>query len=203
MRPRLEAVVFGSTRDNTVMDIVSHAIVGLGIAGIGHARSSDALTISAFAIIPDIPQILLYLKLGFANHRPLWIPRYADWQREGTVRNNHPVWSSLYDIPHSMFFLLLVVIPVVKLYRFPSLAIVAYCSHIVLDLFTHTEEWAIKPLYPFSWKFVGVTDGWRWSVRGWMTSWAVLAGCLYGVVHWNTVTRYVVAVLACVRSFGR
>jgi membrane-bound metal-dependent hydrolase YbcI (DUF457 family) len=68
----------------------------------------------------------------------------------------------------------LIIIPLVIWLRLPRLAILAYLSHILLDLPTHTGEWGVKPFYPFPFMVNGFTDAWAWPFSYMAISWVVL-----------------------------
>ena len=164
------------------MDVVSHALVGVLVAmaaGVRLWRHRAAMGLVAAA--PDAPVAIVYLLLGRAHDRPFWIPLHSDW--EG-VRAAHPVWSALWEAPHSLLFLALVVVPLVLHFRLPRVAIAAYASHLLLDLPTHTGEWAVAPLYPLPWRVEGWTDAWAWPPLQWAASWAVLLALVLLVDRW-------------------
>lgn len=153
------------------MDTLSHLLIGRLLAASSTRSRKEKWLIAAFAALPDLTQIPIYLYIGFLHHRPLWIPFNIDWDG---FRALHPVWSMLWEVPHSVFFVFLVVLPLVLYFRLPKMAFVAYCSHIVVDLFSHFGEWAVKPLYPFPFMWHGWTNGWAWSVWQMALSWLVL-----------------------------
>ena len=153
------------------MDIVSHAIIGrMFVSSKKHARG-DIFLIPFFAALPDFFQIPLYLFLGYINHRPFFWPQNSDWIG---FRSAYPEWVLWWDIPHSLFFLLLIVIPVVLKLNLNRLAILAYFSHLFVDWFTHTGEWGVKPLFPLPFMIDGFTDAWAWDAIYYPMSWAVL-----------------------------
>jgi hypothetical protein len=158
------------------MDLVSHGLMGSFAATFQRSgQSHPSWWITAFAVLPDLPVLAVYLLLGRSLDRPLWIPRETDW---AGVRAAHPVWPAMWEIPHSFFFVLLVVVPVVYLLHLPRLSIAAYLSHLFLDLFTHTGEWAIKPFFPLSGRFDGFTDAWKWPLPYMIVSWLVVIGLI-------------------------
>ena len=168
------------------MDVVSHALVGkLFQVGSRTAGATQKLMVIGFAAVPDLPVFLVYLLLGHEKGRAFWIPHNADWIG---VRSAHPVWSALWEIPHSLFFVALVMVPLVLCRRWPKIAIASYLSHIVLDLFTHTGEWGVKPLYPLPYMFEGFTDAWSWPLRTMAVSWTALAAGILAV-HFGMKTR--------------
>ena len=152
------------------MDIVSHALIGRALVT-SKSKKFDTYLVTAFGALPDLFQIPLYIFVGYLHARPFYYPLTSDWQG---VRNAYPLWAALWEIPHSFFFLLLVVAPLVLLLNLNKLAILAYALHLFVDLFTHTGEWAVKPLYPLPFLFHGFTDAWAWDVIYYPVSWAVL-----------------------------
>jgi len=155
------------------MDLISHVLVGNVFKEAGRLNSlTNKAVVVLFAFLPDIPVLLLmYPLLGHANGRPYWIPYNSDWVG---VRATHPIWTATWEIPHSLFFLLLVIFPLVFWLKLPRIAIASYLSHILLDLPTHTGEWGVKPLYPMSFIVNGFTDAWAWPFSYMLLSWLVL-----------------------------
>jgi membrane-bound metal-dependent hydrolase YbcI (DUF457 family) len=168
------------------MDFVSHILSGVAIAQCEKPHKRKAKWIITFAaFVPDIPVAVVYVLLGHSLNRPWWIPYNSDWIG---IRESHLVWSALWEIPHSFLFLALVIVPIVWYFRLPLLAIVAYVSHLILDLFTHTGEWAIKPFYPISWKVEGFTDAWAWPVLYMALSWFGLLAIIV-TIRWFCIHR--------------
>jgi len=162
------------------MDIISHLLVGRALAELGNYSPSQASEISLFAVLPDLPQLPLYLYVGWKHKRFLDIPKNSDWLREH-FRNKHPFWSSLWELPHSLWFLFLVVTPLVYYFGLPLMAAAAYASHLVIDIFTHKGEWAVKPFYPFKKKIQGLTNGWAWNLPSMVVSWIILILIIFGL----------------------
>jgi hypothetical protein len=155
------------------MDIISHGLVGNVFKEFDRSGSwKDKAVIVAFAFLADVPvMLLMYPLLGREHGRAFWIPRDLDWVG---ARAAHPVWAMSWEVPHSIFFWLLVIIPLVFWLRLPKLAILSYLSHILLDLPTHTGEWGVKPFYPFGYMVNGFTDAWAWPISYMAVAWAVL-----------------------------
>lgn len=152
------------------MDIVSHALIGTVIAAKKHSRKLTYVA-AFFSFLPDLTQIPLYLIVGKFADRWLWIPQNIDWIG---FRELHPLWSMLWEIPHSFFFLLLIIVPIVFWFKIPKIAIAAYGLHIIIDLFSHSGEWAVKPFYPLSFSVSGFTDAWAWHWQSMLVSWLIL-----------------------------
>jgi len=153
------------------MDIVSHAIVGRMLVTKQTASRKDLWLAALFGALPDFFQLPLYLYIGYINHRPYLWPLNSDWVG---FRSAQPMWVLWWDIPHSLFTLLLIVVPLVFRLKLNKLVILAYFSHIFLDLFTHTGEWGVKPFFPLQFMFNGFTDAWAWNPIYYPLTWAVL-----------------------------
>ena len=155
------------------MDIVSHLLVGRALAELGNYTPAQITAITAFAALPDAPQIPLYAYVGYCHKRFLDIPKNSDWLREH-MRQRHHYWCMLWEIPHSLWFLFLIVTPLVIYFKLPLMSAAAYGSHLLADWFTHKGEWALKPFYPFKFKAHGYTNGWAWSIPSMLSSSAIL-----------------------------
>lgn len=152
------------------MDIVSHFLIGWLIGEAANASLRDTAIIAFFGFLPDLFQIPIYIYVGKRNRRRFHYPHHKDWVG---ARKAHPYLMNLWEIPHSAVFMLLIVALALAL-NLPYLAIVAYASHIFIDLFTHTGEWSVMPFYPVKAKFEGFTDAWSWSVKWMVASWLTL-----------------------------
>lgn len=153
------------------MDIVSHAIVGRMLVTKKKNKPSDFWLIVLFAALPDLFQIPLYLYLGYINHRPFFWPYNSDWIG---FRASNSGWLLWWDIPHSLLTLLFIVLPLVSLLKINKLVLFSYFSHIFLDLFTHTGEWGVKPLFPLQFMVNGFTDAWAWNPLYYPVVWLAL-----------------------------
>ncbi|HRE25946.1 MAG TPA: hypothetical protein PK954_04880 [Anaerolineales bacterium] len=152
------------------MDIVSHALVGRLLASRETPPKETALLMGA-AALPDLFQIPLYAYLGYLKARPFWIPENADWIG---FRAAQPDWVLLWDIPHSVLFFVAAVVPLVLLLKMNRLVVLAYASHLVIDLFTHTGEWAVRPFWPHPLLVEGFTDAWAWNPIWFLVAWLIL-----------------------------
>jgi len=153
------------------MDSISHILIGKLLAS-SPKYSKKAVFITAFfSFLPDLSSIPMYLYLGYIKARPFWIPYNSDWNG---VRELRPVWSALWDIPHSLFFAVLIILPIILFFKLPKIAFFAYIFHIFIDIFTHTGEWAVKLFYPLSYKIEGFTNAWTWPLWTMAISWLIL-----------------------------
>ena len=152
------------------MDIVSHALIGK-IISLPEKSKRPVFWIIFFSVLPDFFQLPFYFFLGYINKRPFLIPHNSDW--EG-VRNLYPVLDFIQAMGHSFLFALLIILPIVLILKLPKLAFWAYIVHLLIDLPTHTGEWAVKPFYPFNYSVNGFTDAWSWPLWTMAISWIIL-----------------------------
>lgn len=159
------------------MDVVSHALVGRMFIS-KREKKNDIWLVSLAGALPDFFQIPLYIFVGYIHNRPYYFPMNSDWVG---VRAEYPTWYMLWDIPHSLLFLLFVITPLVLYFKLNKLIILAYFSHIFLDIFTHTGEWALKPFFPFQLEISGFTDMWAWNYWSYLLVWGMLIAIIYGI----------------------
>lgn len=113
-----------------------------------------------FSFLPDLTQIPFFIYLGCINSRPFFYPQLTD--RQG-ARTLYPFLTTIYEIPHSFFFLIFIILPIILLLKLPKISFFAYFFHLFIDVFTHTGgEWGMKPFYPFDYIFLEFTDAWAW-----------------------------------------
>ncbi|MDP7312041.1 MAG: metal-dependent hydrolase [Candidatus Thalassarchaeaceae archaeon] len=166
-------VIFAATD----MDILSHALIGAIIAQLclwkmdnEKIRRRWVLVGALLAVAPDLTNIPLYLHVGSLNDRFLWLPHHSDWDG---YRIKHS-WMVLgWEISHS---LVIAIIGAWLLHRkgyaiWPALC---WASHSIVDIFTHTGEWATVPLWPLYIQIEGFADPWKWTPVGWAFSNAVV-----------------------------
>ncbi|MDP2741101.1 MAG: hypothetical protein Q8O66_00205 [bacterium] len=154
------------------MDIVSHIIIGKIISFFDKKTKKAGLWAMLFSFLPDLFQLPAYIYLGYINNRMFLIPKNIDWEH---TRNLYPFLHAFtWEIPHSIFFLLLIVLPLIIFLKLPKIALFAYLFHIVIDIPTHAGEWAIKPFYPVNYTINGITNAWAWPVTAFFCSWIIL-----------------------------
>jgi len=159
------------------VDILSHALIGAIIAQfclwrMENERTRRRLVVigALLAMAPDLTNIPLYLHVGSLNERFLWLPYHSDWNG---YRANHP-WMVLgWEISHS----LVIAAFGVWLLRRKGYAIwpaLCWASHSLVDILSHTGEWATVPLWPLYIQIEGFADPWKWTPVGWAISNAVI-----------------------------
>lgn len=160
------------------MDIVSHAILGGAInLGLKEPQTrKKILTNIIFALLPDFSLFFVFFYVGFINNRPFLIPFNSDWNG---FRSASPMLTALWEIPHSFFFALIIILPIILILKLPKTAFWAYCSHIFTDLFTHAGEWAVKPFFPFSYEFNGFTNAWAWNFSSMTFLWVMILASIF------------------------
>ena len=146
------------------MDILSHILIGEIIALPTQSTVKNNLWVVGFSYLPDLPQIILYLYVGFLKKRFLWIPKNQDWYKI-PLRDKHKFWVSLWDMPHSFLFWLIVIIPIVFIFNLPLACVVSSLMHLIIDLLTHKGLWAVRPLFLVKQKLKGITNAWEWSFK--------------------------------------
>lgn len=153
------------------MDFISHALMGK-IISLPQKSKKSIFWIIFFSVLPDIPLIPFYFILGYENNRKFFIPLNSDWTNASLTHPFLTVFSE--EIFHSFLFAFLIILPLILVFKLPKAAFLAYFIHIIVDIPTHTNQWAIKPFYPFSFSFSGFTDAWAWPIKYIIISWIIL-----------------------------
>ncbi len=154
------------------MDIISHGLIGCAIGQFYCKTNVKKVGIAGMtAMLPDFFQIPYYLTLGYLCDRPFYIPYNEDWTG---FRGQLPLLDLVWDVPHSLLFLVLVVVPIVKKFRLEKILILSYLSHIIADIPTHTGEWNLRYFFPLEFTINGVTDAWKWNLTYLAISWIIL-----------------------------
>jgi len=151
------------------MDIVSHILIGKILSF--NKKKKAQFWAMFFSLLPDLSQIPFYLVLGYENARPFLFPLNSDWIG---ARQLHPILSALWEAPHSLFFAILIILPIIIFFKLPKIAFFSYVIHLIVDIPTHSGEWAIKIFYPIDYTINGFTDAWAWPVWGFILSWIIL-----------------------------
>jgi len=155
------------------VDFISHILIGKIISSYKEKKSQ--FWAMFFSFLPDLSLIPFYLILGFENNRVLFFPYNQDWA--GTSIS-HYFLSSLYFLQHSFLFAFIFVLPIILYFRLPKIAFFAYFFHILIDIPTHTGEWAIKIFYPFNYAINGFTDAWSWPFFMMFVLWVILSSAI-------------------------
>jgi len=129
------------------MDVLTHILLGILLGAIA---GGDYWWWILFSIAPDIPQIFLYLLLGYRNKRKFLFPKAIDWDEFSNSK-----WSALFFLPHTVYAWALASL------IFGPIASIAYGVHLLVDWPSHTGEWELRPFYPASQSLPGLFDGWK------------------------------------------
>jgi membrane-bound metal-dependent hydrolase YbcI (DUF457 family) len=151
------------------MDIISHVLIGK-IISFNKNRLAQIWTM-IFSYLPDLTQIPFYIMLGYENARPFLFPYNSDWV---DASKNHVILNIMWEASHSLFFALLIVLPIILFFKLPKIAFLGYILHIIIDIPTHKGEWLIKPFYPLNYSINGFTNSWAWPIWIMALSWMVL-----------------------------
>ncbi len=158
------------------MDIISHVLIGR-IISFNKNRAAQIWTM-IFSYLPDLTQIPFYIVLGYENARPFLFPYNSDWNG---MKELHKVLNITLEIPHSLFFAFLIILPIILFFKLPKTAYLVYVLHILIDIPTHNGEWLIKPFYPLNYSINGFTNGWAWPIWAMALSWIVLILIILGL----------------------
>lgn len=151
------------------MDIISHILIGR-IISLKNEKKVRSWAMF-FSFLPDVTQIPFFIYLGYINSRLFFYPKIIDWQG---ARELYPILTIIYEIPHSFFFLIFIILPIVIFLKLPKISIFAYFLHLFVDVFTHAKgEWVMKPFFPFNFSINGFCDVWVWPMYLIFLFWAV------------------------------
>ena len=145
------------------MDTVTHAFIGL-ICGemapkdIKHRRKIGL----AFGMLPDITNVILvHPYLGWLAGRTIPFALGIDFINFPEILDHwtYHVWL----LSHSLLFWAIVFAPFWKRSGAAKLATIAYVSHILADIPSHTGAYGLEPIYPIPYIFDGWFDAWLWG----------------------------------------
>ncbi|MEM7243862.1 MAG: metal-dependent hydrolase [Acidobacteriota bacterium] len=170
------------------MDCASHAFIGAGVGELGRRHWSRRQVVgwcAFFGILPDVlSNWFLYPYLGWLKGRDWLIPRNEDWIG---FRESNPWLSATWEATHSLVFVAVVILPVVRYFRLPRACSLAYLSHVLADIVTHSGEWSATPLWPLPWRVEGWADAWRWDSPALLLSVLASAAFWLGCRGWASV----------------
>jgi membrane-bound metal-dependent hydrolase YbcI (DUF457 family) len=167
------------------MDVISHALIGKIFCYFDKKAERKNFWVILFSILPDFALIPFYIILGKEYQRYFWIAQNGDWMGASFT---HPILTGVYNTTHSIFFAILIILPVVIFFKLPKSAFFAYLSHIIIDVFTHTGEWTIKILYPSTFNINGFSDVWAWPFDSMIILWVILVAIIFATDAWKKKT---------------
>ena len=137
------------------MDFLTHALVGALLGELSPERIKNRQVKGALAAIsPDIANLVAYPYLGIksGNIIPYAYPR--DFYANPWIVD-HWTWVP-WEITHSFLFWGFIVMPLLLYFKKPLLFGVAYASHLLLDMPSHSGIWSTVPFIPL---IIGLMDG--------------------------------------------
>ena len=145
------------------MDIVTHGLVGLSIGELAPKKTKYRRSIGLFfGILPDITNLVfVHPYLGWmAGHKiPFATPQ--DFIEFPQILDHWTYQSWL--LTHSLLFWAILFLPLWNKGFGARLASLAYASHIVLDIPSHSGIYGLEPFYPIPYIFDGWFDAWLWG----------------------------------------
>ncbi len=167
------------------MDFLSHALVGALIGEVSPKRIKHRQLKGALAAMsPDIANFFAYPYLGVKVGNTIPYAHPEDFYANPWIID-HWTWIP-WEITHSLLFWGLIVMPLLLWSKKPLLFGVAYLSHILLDMPSHSGIWSTVPLYPFEYRFDGWFDAWAWSVPE-AIMWATIPFALWRIAAYTRV----------------
>jgi membrane-bound metal-dependent hydrolase YbcI (DUF457 family) len=157
------------------MDIITHALIGEIIFLLSGGTPTTNFLIILFSVIADIVHIPFYLILGKKNNRKFYIAKKEDWEE---IDKKYKFFTILYNITHSIFFAIFIILPVILFFKLSIWIFFAYLLHIIVDIFTHKGESAIKFFWPFKFKIEGFSDAWTWPTKKMVHSWIIFTAII-------------------------
>lgn len=170
------------------MDLLFHAVVGAAIGECAPKRIQHRqLKGVAGALLPDLANLPSYLYLGMKTNSTLWYPTpEAFYNNEWIV--NHPTWAVWY-LSHSLLFWAIVVVPLFRYAKWEHLLSIAYLSHLLLDLPSHTGIWGMAPFWPHPMLVDGWFDAWAWG-PGTIFTYALIPAALWALARTMDVSAW-------------
>ena len=153
----------GCLLEGRSLDTVTHALIGLILGELAPKDMKHRHLIGFFfGMLPDITNILLvHPYLGWVADRTIPFALGSDFINYPEILNHwtYHVWL----LSHSLLFWAIVFTPQWKRSRNVKLATVAYASHILADIPSHTGAYGLEPFYPIRYIFDGWFDAWLWG----------------------------------------
>tara|TARA_B100001996_G_scaffold134330_1_gene102258 strand:- start:1106 stop:1666 length:561 start_codon:yes stop_codon:yes gene_type:complete len=164
------------------MDIFTHFIIGASIGEIAPKDIKNRHAIGAgFALLPDVTNLLLvHPYLGWLAGRTIPFAYAEDFITHPEILSHwtYHVWL----FTHGLIFWSFFVLPFWRKHRSAPLAILAYLSHILMDMPSHSGIYGTQPFYPFPLIFDGWFDAWLWGPLEIFGS-AIFCACIFLIVR--------------------
>ena len=145
------------------LDTATHALIGLMLGemapkDIKHRRKIGL----GFAMLPDITNVIfVHPYLGWLAGRDIPFALGIDFINHPEILDHwtYHVWL----LSHSLLFWAIVFLPMWRKSRTAKLAAVAYVSHVLADIPSHSGVYGLEPFYPIPFVFDGWFDPWLWG----------------------------------------
>lgn len=136
------------------MDVVSHGLWG-GLV-FGRTKRQDYWLAFLFGVLPDVLSFGIFMIAQIFGLEP-----QIEWANQPTNADIPAYVHTLYNYTHSFIIFILVFCLVWLIIKRPFTPLLAWGLHIILDIFTHSDEFFATPfLWPLS-NFK--IDGTPWS----------------------------------------
>ena len=145
------------------LDTATHALIGLILGELAPKDIKHRRLIGlSFGMLPDITNVLLvHPYLGWLAGRSIPFALGIDFINFPEILDHwtYHVWL----LSHSLLFWAVVFGPIWKRNRTVQLASIAYLSHVLADIPSHTGAYGLEPFYPIPYVFDGWFDAWLWG----------------------------------------
>lgn len=150
------------------MDFVTHAIIGVVIAELAlwnrpeKERMRGRMIGAALGAAPDLGGLPAQFFLSWSSADWPWVYDVSHWN------GAEDSWLLIgYWVSHSLI-LPLVAWLILRHRGWKAWPFLAWASHGMVDVATHTGEWAMWPFFPFPGQIEGWGDAWAWGGVWWM-----------------------------------
>lgn len=186
------------------MDIVAHGLwagAGIGLAGGWSCASQQgrppisglvALATIVMAMLPDLPQLVPITVWALFEPQGLLLLRNYSTALPGFEPALPPMVAllshHLHCVMHSAVIAGAVTLITRPLWRIVGIPLLGWWSHIVIDVFTHSQNFYPSPvLYPFTQRGF---DGLAWNTPWFLVANYVVLGLVYGWLLYDRLRRH-------------
>lgn len=146
-----------------ILDTATHALIGLMLGEMAPKDIKHRRLIGlGFGMLPDITNVLLvHPYLGLVAGRDIPFAMGVDFLNHPEILDHWTYHAWL--LSHSLLFWAIVFLPFWRKSQTTKLAAVAYLSHLLADIPSHTGAYGLEPFYPIAYIFDGWFDAWLWG----------------------------------------
>ncbi len=145
------------------LDTVTHALIGLIVGEMAPKDIKHRRLIGlGFGVLPDITNVVLvHPYLGWLAGREIPFAVGIDFVNHPEILDH---WTyHIWLLSHSLLFWAIVFLPLWRKGRAAKLSAVAYLSHVLADIPSHSGAYGLEPFYPIAYIFDGWFDAWLWG----------------------------------------